>query len=72
MGLGLTPAEAGRRLGMSRSTVVREIASGEIRALRAGPHYRIPAQELEAYRDRLVSDMIAATADDIEADLHGG
>jgi len=67
----LTPAEAGRRLGMSRSTVTRKIASGEIRAMKVGSHHRIPLREFKAYRDRLIGEMITATSDDIEADLNG-
>jgi excisionase family DNA binding protein len=67
----LTPAEAGRRLNMSRSTIIRKIASGEIRALKVGSHHRIPPWEFESYRDRLIGDMIAATSDDIEGDLNG-
>jgi excisionase family DNA binding protein len=67
----LSPAEAGQRLGMSRSTVTRKIESGEIRAIKVGSHHKIPLREFEAYRDRLVGDMIAATSDDIEADLYG-
>ena len=66
----LTPAEAGRRLGMSRSTITRKIASGEIRALKVGSHYRIPLREFQSYRDSLIGEMIAATSDDIEADLN--
>lgn len=67
----LSPAEAGRRLGMSRSTVTRKIEAGEIRAIKVGTHHRIPLREFEAYRDKLVGAMIAATSDDIETDLYG-
>ena len=67
----LTPSEAGRRLGMSRSTITRKIVSGEIRALKVGSHHRIPLREFESYRDHLIGKMIAATSDDIEADLNG-
>ena len=66
----LTPEEAGRRLGMSRSTVTQKIASGEIEALKVGSHYRIPLGEFQSYRDRLIGKMIAATSDDIDADLN--
>ncbi len=60
---------AGRRLGMSRSTVTPKIESGEIMASMVGTHHRIPLREFEAFRDRLVGSMVVATSDDIEADL---
>lgn len=55
---------------MSRSTVTQKIASGEIEALKVGSHYRIPLGEFQSYRDRLIGKMIAATSDDIDADLN--
>jgi len=67
----LSPAEAGRRLGMSRSTITRKIEAGEIGAIKVGAHHRIPLREFEVYRDKLVGAMIAATSEDIEADLYG-
>lgn len=46
----LTLAEAGRRLGVSRSSVYRLIASGALPVVRPLPDApRIPAQELERY-----------------------
>ena len=68
----LSPQAAGRRLGMSRSTITRKIESGEIKAIKVGTHHRIPLREFEAFRDRVVGSMIAATSDDIEADLYAG
>lgn len=68
----LSPQAAGRRLGMSRSTVTRKIEAGEIKAIKVGTHHRIPLREFEAFRDRLVGSMVAATSDDIEADLYAG
>lgn len=55
---------------MSRSTVTQKIASGEIETLKVGSHYRIPLGEFQSYRDRLIGKMIAATSDDIDADLN--
>lgn len=67
----LSPEVAGRRLGMSRSTVIRKIAAGDIRALKVGNRHRIPVREFESYRDKLMAAMITATSDDIESDLYG-
>lgn len=36
-----SPTEVGKPLGMSRSTVRRRIAAGELRATKAGNHNRI-------------------------------
>jgi excisionase family DNA binding protein len=43
----LTPAQAAARLGASRSTIARRIKGGEITAVKAGAHYRIPVREFE-------------------------
>jgi excisionase family DNA binding protein len=67
----LSPEAAGKRLGMSRSTVIRKIETGDIRAIRVGNRHRIPVREFEVYRDKLMAAMITATSDDIESDLYG-
>jgi excisionase family DNA binding protein len=67
----LTPAEAAARLGMSRSTVSRKIASGEIKAIKVGSHHRIPVREFERFYDEQMAALIQDTSDDIEADLYG-
>lgn len=67
----LTPAEAARRLGMSRSTISRRIKAGEISTIKVGAHHRIPVKEYERFRDRLHGEMVALTSDEIEADLYG-
>lgn len=67
----LTPAEAAVRLGMSRSTVTRKIAAGEIRAIKVGTHHRIPIREFERFHDEQMATLIRDTSDDIEADLYG-
>ena len=69
--LMLTPAEAADRLGMSRPTISRRIAAGELRTVKVGNRHRIPIQEFERFRDSLFGSMIAQTSDDIEADLYG-
>src|SRR5690625_7547227 len=43
----LTPAEVARRLGMSRSTVLRRLADGGIQATKVGTHHCIPHNEYE-------------------------
>jgi excisionase family DNA binding protein len=67
----LTPAEVARRLGMSRSTVLRRIADGDLRATKVGTHHRIPLGEFERYSHELVRRMAEASAEHIEADLFG-
>lgn len=67
----LTPAEVAKRLGMSRSTVLRRIADGEIRATKVGTHHRIPLNEYERYSRELMRRMAEASAADIEAELFG-
>lgn len=67
----LTPAEVAARLGMSRSTVLRRIADGEIKATKVGTHHRIPLNEYERYSRELIRRMAEASAADIEAELFG-
>jgi excisionase family DNA binding protein len=67
----LTPAEVAKRLGMSRSTVLRRIADGEIAATKVGTHHRIPLNEYERYSRELMRRMAKASAADIEAELFG-
>ena len=67
----LTPAEVAKRLGMSRSTVLRRIADGEINATKVGTHHRIPLNEYERYGRELMRRMAEASAADIEAELFG-
>ncbi|MGE3620688.1 MAG: excisionase family DNA-binding protein [Acidimicrobiia bacterium] len=68
----LTPAEVAKRLGMSRSTVLRRIAVGDLRATKVGTHHRIPLGEFERYSRELVRRMAEASAADIDAELFGG
>lgn len=67
----LTPAEVAKRLGMSRSMVLRRIADGEIVAPKVGTHRRIPLKEYERYGRELVRRMAEAPAADMEAELFG-
>lgn len=67
----LTPAEVAKRLGMSRSTVLRRIAEGDLVATKVGTHHRIPLAEFERYSHDLMRRMAKASAADIEAELFG-
>ncbi|MCC7076380.1 MAG: helix-turn-helix domain-containing protein [Acidimicrobiia bacterium] len=67
----LTPADVAKRLGMSRSTVLRRIADGDLHATKVGTHNRIPLAEFERYSHELMRRMAEASADDIEAELFG-
>lgn len=67
----LTPAEVAKRLGMSRSTVLRRIAEGALVATKVGTHHRIPLAEFERYSHELMRRMAEASAADIEVELFG-
>lgn len=67
----LTPAEVAKRLGMSRSTILRRIADGDLHATKVGTHHRIPLSEFERYSHELMRRMAEASAEDIEAELFG-
>lgn len=45
--LAFSPAEAGRRLGIHRRSVVRAIQRGELRAVRLGRRVLVPRAEIE-------------------------
>ena len=45
----LKPTEVAESLNVARSTVNRLIRNGDIKAIRVGRVYRIPAEELEKY-----------------------
>ncbi len=67
----LTPAVVAKRLGMSRSTVLRRIAGGELAAIKVGTHHRVPLAEFERYSHELMRRMAEASAADIDAELSG-
>ena len=67
----LTPAQAAKRLGMSRTTVLRRIADGDLKATKVGTHHRVPLAEFERYSRELVRRMAEVSAEDIEAELFG-
>lgn len=67
----LSPAEVGRRLSMSRTTVRRRIATGELKAIKVGTHNRITLAEYERFSTEMMRRMAEATADDIATELFG-
>lgn len=67
----LTPEVAGQRLGISRSTVLRAIDAGELKAIKVGNRHRIPVREVERLNDQLVGDTVEATSTQLESELPG-
>lgn len=67
----MTPAEMAERLSMSRATVSRRIAAGEIATIKVGNRHRIPVREYERFRSSLMQSIVAHYSDDLEADLYG-
>ncbi|MCL2804083.1 MAG: helix-turn-helix domain-containing protein [Micrococcales bacterium] len=68
----LTPAEIAERLGVSRTTISRRIASGQIKALRVGNRHRVPVAEYDRFRRELMNSVAEHYAADLEVDLFGG
>ena len=53
----LSPGQAGDRIGVSRETIIDRINKGEIDAVMAGTHRKIPLRSLEDYlRTRYAGD----------------
>ena len=67
----LSPEEAARRLMVSRSTISRRIADGEIQAVKVGNRHRIPYAEVQRVWHESMNAMAKAVAPDIEAALFG-
>jgi len=67
----LSPQQMAQRLNMSRSTVLRKIAAGEINAVQVGNRHRIPYTEFIRFREALWDQMIDLVIPDIEAELFG-
>jgi len=66
----LSPQEAAQRLRMSRPTVMRLIARGELPARRVGSHYRLTEKDVSAFdarqttvRRQSLDDMAAFSQD---------
>ncbi|GAB96854.1 excisionase family DNA binding protein [Kineosphaera limosa] len=67
----LTPAQVADALGVSRSTISRKIAAGELRAVKVGNRNRIPFEEYERFWRDTMGDVVELTRDEIAADLFG-
>ncbi|MGE3193842.1 MAG: helix-turn-helix domain-containing protein [Microbacteriaceae bacterium] len=65
----LTPADVAKRLNMSRSTVLRRIADGELKAVKVGTHHKVAFTEFRRFSDEMLRRMARAIGPDIEADL---
>ncbi|MDR1236913.1 MAG: helix-turn-helix domain-containing protein [Propionibacteriaceae bacterium] len=59
-----SPAEVARLVGVSKSGIHRRIESGDIQARKVGSRYRISANEVRRYRQRLIADLAGLLADD--------
>jgi len=66
-----TPAEAAERLGLSRATISRRIAAGEITTTKVGNRHRIAYDEVERFWESMTAEMIDFYAGDIAAELDG-
>ncbi|MDR0959403.1 MAG: helix-turn-helix domain-containing protein [Propionibacteriaceae bacterium] len=67
----MTPAEVGRGLMMSRSTVSRKIAAGEIHSIMVGNRHRIPFQEYRRVWEQTMGTLADEWAPEVEAELFG-
>jgi excisionase family DNA binding protein len=67
----LSPEDAARRLMVSRSTISRRIADGEIQAVKVGNRHRIPYSEVQRVWQESMTAMAKVVASDIEAELFG-
>lgn len=67
----LSPEQVAQRMSMHRSTVVRKILAGEVRAVKVGTHHRIPYSEFLRFRETTLDQVARASAADIEAELFG-
>lgn len=67
----LTPAQAAERLGISRATVARKIAKGEIAAEKRGSHHRITEAEVRRFHQDRMNAAVSLYADELTAELEG-
>ena len=56
----LTVEETAKRLNIGRTKTYSLVKSGEIGSVQIGKLRRVPAEEVEAYASRLISDQSAA------------
>lgn len=60
----VSPSQMAEQIGVSRASIQRRIAAGEIGCKKIGSRYRIPLAEVERFRRRFVQEMAATLADD--------
>ena len=65
----MTPAQVAERTGMSRSTISRKIASGEIRAFKVGNRNRISFEEFQKFWKSTMGEVVEMTSEELRADL---
>lgn len=53
--VGLTVAEAARRMGIGRTTLYKYVASGEIPSVKVGRLRRVPVEAVNAFLQRRLS-----------------
>jgi excisionase family DNA binding protein len=54
----LTPEQAAEAIGIGRTTMYALIKSGEIESVRIGRLRRVPADAIDAYTQRLITEQI--------------
>jgi excisionase family DNA binding protein len=59
-----SPAQMAEQVGVSRASIQRRIAAGQIRCTKVGSRYRIPLTEVERFRHEFVREMAATLAND--------
>lgn len=67
----LTPGQVADAIGVSRSTISRKIAAGELHAVKIGNRNRIPYEEFQRFWQQIRGEVVSMTSDDISADLFG-
>jgi excisionase family DNA binding protein len=60
----MTPEQMAESVGVSRATIMRRVAAGEIQTERRGNRHRIPLPEVERFRHAYVREMASDLARD--------
>jgi excisionase family DNA binding protein len=61
-----SPQQAAAIADVSRATIQRRIDDGTIKATKKGSRWRVPASELNRYRQALADEFMASAANDLE------
>lgn len=67
----MTPRQVAETIGVSRSTISRKIAAGELHAVKVGNRNRIPYTEFLRFWEDTMGDIIELDRDAIATDLFG-